>query len=319
MDNNEKISEWVISYKQIGLIIFTLLFGIVAGLLVTNSQTGSPTTFTTTELIGFVLSIILSGASIVLAVAAISLGKYSELAIMHRSDESIRLQNEVFVKTTDALQRIESSTGVTEKRIEDIISGRVGDISHQIAEMATGSGKYRSRDPRDLEEDIRKSLLESFKEESSGTVDEDERRKKRQKRVEEQKKYQSAHEKTLYAIANKDGVSIEKIGHGDIGESGTALFDGIYKKEDKRFAVSTFKKGTSTSILTEFIGNTATELAKNYVDSVYMIIFGTEAEEELDQDVREHFATMKDVIVNKIHLFYCDYENAEDPLNNINL
>ena len=199
-------------------------------MLVTNAHTGSPSTFTTTELIGFVLSVILSGASIVLAITAIALGKYSELAIMHRSDESIRLQNEVFVKTTDAPQRIESSTGVTEKRIEDIISGRVGDISQQIAEMAIGGGKYRTRDPRNLEENIRKSLLKTIREDKGGPADIEARQEKRKKREEERKMYQTAHEKALYAIANMKGIAIEKVGHGNVSESGKELFDGIYNE-----------------------------------------------------------------------------------------
>ena len=117
-----KKKEWSISYKQIGVVLFAFALGVIFSLLLSNTQTGNPTTFTTTELIGFVLSVILSGASIVLALSAIALGKISEQSVL-RSDESIRLQNEVFVKTTEALQRIEASSGGIEKRIEDIISG----------------------------------------------------------------------------------------------------------------------------------------------------------------------------------------------------
>ncbi len=318
-NDDEKKQRWVISYKQIGLIVFTFLLGVVFGLLVTNAQTGTPSTFTTTELIGFVLSVILSGASIVLAISAISLGKYSELAIMHRSDESIRLQNEVFVKTTDALQRIESSTGVTEKRIEDIISGRVGDISQQIAEMATGGGKYRPRDPRDLEENIRKSLLKTLREDRGGPADEEERLEKRKKRLEEHDKYQAAHEQALYAIANKEGVTIEKVGHGNVSASGKELFDGIYAKNDKKFAVSTFVRDTPISVLTEFAGNAASEISKKYVNSVYMIVFSPEDKDETEEEVGEHLSTLKDEIASNIHIVFTDYDDIDKSLSEINL
>lgn len=319
MINGQSNQRWVISYKQIGLIILTFLLGLITALLITNAQTGTPSTFTTTELVGFVLSVILSGASIVLAVAAISLGKYSEFAIMRRSDESIRLQNEVFVKTTDALQRIESSTGVTEKRIEDIISGRVGDISHQIAEMATGGGKYRFRDPRDLEENIRKSLISTIKEERAGTVDEEIRDKKRKRILEERQKYQKAHENSLYTIANKEGVSIEKVGHGNSSETGEELFDGIYAKNGRRFAVSTFKYNTGISILTEFAGNAASEIAKQSVSSVYMVVFRTEDTEDTEKAITEHLSTIKEALSSNIHVVFCDYSDVVEKMNEITL
>jgi len=147
----KKNDAWTISYKHVGIIVFSFSLGLIGALLISNSQSASTTSFSTTELIGFVMSVILSGASIVLAISAIALGRSSERAVIDRSDESIRLQNEVFVRTNEALQRIEASTGVTEKRIEDIITGRVGDISQKIAglasEGASGSIHNKCRDP----------------------------------------------------------------------------------------------------------------------------------------------------------------------------
>lgn len=318
-EDDKNKHRWMISYNQIGLIIFTLLLGIVLGLLVTNTQTGSPSSFTTTELIGFVLSVILSGASIVLAITAIALGKSSELSIMRRSDESIRLQNEVFIRTTDALQRIESSTGVTEKRIEDIISGRVGDISQQIAEMATGGGKYQVRDPRELEENIRKSLIKTLREERGGSVNDEERLEKRKKLEEERDKYQVAHEQALYVIANMEGVDIEKVGHGNLSLSGRELFDGLYSKNDKKFAVSTFVSKTPIGILTEFAGKAASEIAKGYVNSVYMIVFHPEDKDEIEKEVKEHLSTLKDELANNIIIAFSDYDNIDKSLSKINL
>ena len=109
------------------MIVFIIL-GIVGDELVRNILKKESIIFSTISLITFSIGIILSGASIVLAITAIMLGKISENAMIQRSDESIKLQTDVFVKTIEALQAIKASTGVTQKRIEDIISGRVGDI-----------------------------------------------------------------------------------------------------------------------------------------------------------------------------------------------
>ncbi len=122
-------SKSQVTYAQLTIVAISAFIGAVAVLLFQKLVGGGMTHMDTLGLIGFTLSVLLSGASIVLAVSAIMLGKFSEDAIIRRSDESIRLQNDVFLKTTDALQRIESSTGVTEKRLEDIVSGRVGALS----------------------------------------------------------------------------------------------------------------------------------------------------------------------------------------------
>ncbi len=102
--------SYTVSIKLLGGLLIAYLLGLATHLLARNFFSGQPLTFSTPELINFVLSVLLSGASIFLAIAAIALGRFSEQAIIDRSDESIRLQNAVFQKTTDALQRIESST-----------------------------------------------------------------------------------------------------------------------------------------------------------------------------------------------------------------
>lgn len=181
MESNENNNDSVISYNQLGLIVVVFILGIIASKLILNGQTGAATTFSTTELIGFVLSVILSAASIVLAIAAITLGKSSEQAVIKRSDESIRLQNEVFIRTTEALQRIEASTGVTEKRIEDIISGRVGAISHEIAELATGKRKGIALNRNELENEIRHSILQGVGVKEGLSPEEKEERIKKRK------------------------------------------------------------------------------------------------------------------------------------------
>lgn len=269
--NNE---EWTISYKQLGVIIASFSIGLIVALLISNSQGTSQSNFTTTELISFVLSVILSGASIVLAIAAISLGKVSEKSVIERSDESIRLQNEVFVKTTEALLRIESSTGVTEKRIEDIISGRVGDISHQVAQVAS---RHSSKDPLDikkLEETIKKSLLNEVRSDSPEERKARQIKRREQEELEKKKEelYLSSHDNILIEIGNIDAVKIEKMGHGTI-DVGGANFDGLFSKGNIKFAVSTFRPDSSFDSLVAFIPTIVEELTKLDLSHAFFVLF----------------------------------------------
>ena len=114
----EKKPNYVISLKLLSGLLVAFLAGYFTSNVIANANAVNVYTFSTPDLINFILSVLLSGASIILAISAISLGKVSEQAMIQRSDESIRLQNEVFLKTTEALQRIESSTGVTENELK---------------------------------------------------------------------------------------------------------------------------------------------------------------------------------------------------------
>ena len=314
----ENNTKWTISYSQLGLLLLTFTLGVIAALMISNVQEGSSTTFTTTELIGFVLSVILSGASIVLAVTAIALGKSSEQAVIKRSDESIRLQNEVFIKTTEALQRIEASTGVTEKRIEDIISGRVGDISHQIAELATSGGKRRPRDTKELEESIRRSLLRTIRKESS----EEELKTRKQKLIEEkekEKRYQMSHERFLLTVANKNGVKAEKIGHGSISEEGDDLFDGIFNLENQRIAISTFREEVGSDSIQEFISKGAAEVNKGNINKFIIVLFSDEEKDERARALSDQLSLMKEEIADNISIVTSSYDNPEEAAEKIKL
>jgi hypothetical protein len=239
MKNGEKGSEittsgpYRVSLRLLGALAIAYLLGLVTHLIARNFYSGQPLTFSTPELINFTLSVLLSGASIFLAIAAISLGRFSEQAITQRSDESIRLQNEVFQKTTDALQRIESSTGVTEKRIEDIISGRVGDISQKVARLAT----EKQGEPN-LEEQIRKSIYQALREEGvsprlaadrfigeTARASNDERDRKR---VE----YRRLSTQFMQALSMRDDLKAIRMATGNIDAAGDEKYDGIFLTKD---------------------------------------------------------------------------------------
>jgi hypothetical protein len=238
MGNFEKSSEAAtpqplnISLKLLGGFVLAYLLGLATHLMAKNFFSGQTLTFSTPELINFVLSVLLSGASIFLAIAAIALGRFSEQAIVQRSDESIRLQNEVFQKTTDALQRIESSTGVTEKRIEDIISGRVGDLSQKIARIAT---ETQDTQGKDVEPAIRKALYETLREEgilprrtdpTMASVDTILR--SRTEDEESKDKYNRMSTAFMQALSLREDLKAVKMSRGTVGKAGDDMYDGIY-------------------------------------------------------------------------------------------
>lgn len=315
-------SEWVISYKQLGALLLTFAVGFIGALLLSNANTAAQSTFTTTELIGFVLSVVLSGASIVLAVAAIALGKSSEQAVIRRSDESIKLQTEVFTKTTDALQRIESSTGVTEKRIEDIISGRVGDISHEIAQMATKGEKQSAQDIKQLEENIRKSILRSVRTEDHIAEQKAAKEAWKKKQEEEQERedlYQRAHRESLLAFGNKDGVKISKFEHGSSSNDGEDLFDGLFQVADQRVAVSTFRPESALNDIKLFITNAGSELAADTVKQVYLLLFQDEKSKPKKSEATKVLATMNETISSRIEIVELTYSDIPKSIDSIEL
>ncbi len=284
-DSTAQSTPASVTYKQLGVLALAFTLGAIVALLVYNVGKAAPTTFSTTQLIGFVLTVILSGASIVLAISAIALGKSSEQAVIRRSDESIRLQNEVFVRTTEALQRIEASTGVTEKRIEDIISGRVGDISHKIAELATEEQKGKPRSFAELQEQIRDSLLETLRTERDATERELGRErfnKRRREREERAEQYDASHKVVMRAMCNLDDLKVEKSEHGHSDAAGEELFDGLFRGTDYRVGVSTYIQGTPPSTIRGYLANAIVEIKKNTVDVVLALLFVSQhADDEL--------------------------------------
>jgi regulator of protease activity HflC (stomatin/prohibitin superfamily) len=144
-----------VTIGQILTVIVSLIIGMLSIFVIQNYLVAEKIEFNTLGLLGFVLSILFGGASIVLAFTAINLGKSSEQMMIERSEKSIELQNEVYIKTTEALKKIESSTGVTEKRIEDIIAGRVGDIASRLVDDKIVTGKDKDK----LEHELRRSVI----------------------------------------------------------------------------------------------------------------------------------------------------------------
>ncbi len=320
--------KWVISFKQLGIIIISFVFGVIAALLLSNSQVSTVTNFTTTELIGFVLSVILSGASIVLAIAAIALGKSSEQVLISRSDESIRLQNEVFTRTTDALQNIKSSTGVTEKRLEDVISGRAGDFSKKIARIVNDESKEGPLDVDELEEKIRSSILENSKQ----TEGEDVKKKRleiRKKRRERSKTYECFHNNFLYSLINKLGAKILRLESSSPLKKTTqkyAVYDAVFEVNGQMLAVSTFAPPVDdeeVKYLHNELNTVTTRLAggmeENGIDKLFLVFFEQREDSEYMQKAREYISPFRENLVSKINITGVHYDSVDEWVNKFQL
>ncbi len=229
-------STHVVSVSTLVTVAISLVIGGVGAMVLRNALESEAIAFSTPALITLLFGISLSLASIVLAIAAISLGRNSESAMTRRSDESIRLQNEVFTKTTEALARIESSTGVTEKRIEDIISGRAGIISDRITEKLLQEPGLETKKRADIEQEVRESImsqLTDLRPSTSSKESETQRRKKK----EQAERFADFHDSVLLAIANLDKIKALKVGEGYFDKTGDELVDGVYELKGRKIAV----------------------------------------------------------------------------------
>lgn len=285
--------------KLSSLILFLIAFilGCIATLIVKNTLQSEMIQFSTLGLIGFVLSIIFGGASIVLAINAIQLGRSSEDAIIKRNDESIRTQNEVFQKTIEVLSRIESSTGVTEKRIEDIIAGRVGQIADKLS-----FGNLTDRDK--IERELRKSLSKELTPEEREMQE-----KKKKERDEARKRYDIHHEKTLLTLSNANEFSVLKLGdHGSYGGDGATLFDGLFLVDDNKIGISVFSSEPLLADIfvrgfDQFVTKCAQAISNGIIN--YFFYVSTEESEvskKLQAQLKESSNLFKDDLKNSIYI-----------------
>lgn len=274
LDNLHAQNSSSISYSTLVAIFVSLIVGAVIVLIAIKVVGASVETFTTSELLSFLFAVVLSAASIVLAITAISLGKASERAMIERSDESIRLQTEVFAKTTEALQRIESSTGVTEKRIEDIISGRAGAISDRVVDRLIEERSVKTKSRKALEMDVRQSVMQALSTEAKGKESEQEREAAK-RIVEDRAKFQKFTDDVLQHMGNYPDVHARKLGQGSFLGEGEDLCDGVFDINKRRIGVCTFMtKGYLPSYeneLFEYFFKLSKEIAKGTFEEVLLV------------------------------------------------
>ena len=101
-----------ISYWRLAMFVFTFIIGVAATLVFQNAVSGEVTTFSTLGLVGFIVALTLSGGAIMLAISSATLGYMAQKNMRERNERSYDLQNEIYLRTVDALHRIESSAAI---------------------------------------------------------------------------------------------------------------------------------------------------------------------------------------------------------------
>lgn len=279
-------------------VALSVVAGAVVALLLRNALEGDSINFTTTGLLTILFGVALSAASIVLAIAAISLGRGSERAMTRRSDESIRIQNEVFAKTIEALARIESSTGVTEKRIEDIISGRAGAISDKIADTILADRGLQPNTRADIEREIRESLMAEISH-PTPPKQPDEVREEKRKVEEQQKRYKDFKDAALLGVASLPNVQALKLGDGQFEGTGLQLVDALFKSDGGPFTISTFGADSdwtgnsrSATLLNTYIRSLAAEIAKGTFARCFLVFDRDEDDEPEFDSLLDNFRSI---------------------------
>lgn len=320
---NNKNHENSISYRHISLktLVISLssfIVGIVSSKLVENQMANEQSIFSTMDIVSFTLTLIVSGASIILAIAAIQLGKLSEVAIIQRNDESIRLQNEIHSSTTDALIKIQSSTGVTEKRIEDIIEGRVSLASEKIANIAYNQNPYTDKEAfkKEIQESLIKDiLLNSESKEEHDNTDSIEKEKERERG----KIYQNAHNRIMNLIKSKAGVIVGKIGHGNPAKTGDDIFDGIFLYNNSRIGVTTYFEDYHERMLIDFTNKAVKEIVDENYNYVRVYCLYTSDREKMERLIENCNMNIPNLYKYKFNFEILNVADSNFDINELNI
>lgn len=247
---NDKKGTYIPSWLLITVII-SLIVGFVAGFILNNLLVEKQLTFSTASVISFVFTVALGGCSIILAIVTTILSKQAETSLVRRSEEGIKLQTDIFVRTNEVLSKIQSSTGVTEKRIEDIISGRTAIIAQEVIDKSMPMGaerftaEFQEKIKKDLAESLRTELLPLLKIPPSGLpeyLDELDAKQKRKKEISDNwKTFRDA----FIAEAKKHSeITIVSEAEGHLSaETPDKFWDALVTIGDKQYGIEIQIKG----------------------------------------------------------------------------
>lgn len=235
----------VLSIRGIVTAVIAFGAGIVFICLVNNLLAGKQIVLSTQSLVALVFTVALGAASVILALIAIGISRNAEEALIRRSEEGVRLQNETFLRTNDVLSTIRASTGVTEKRIEDMISGRAGVIAKEVVERSLPEQKAIVT--KEIAEKITKDIANSLKEElgalvslpptkAEGILTE---KAAKQKRTEEiRTKWKEFRDSIVERVKKFSDVKILSEAYGDVGaEDPSKFWDAMLEIGDRRVAI----------------------------------------------------------------------------------
>ena len=97
-------------YLRTTLTLLTFLAGAILSMLIQNMVQSETVQFSTLGLVGFLVSISLSIAAVVSAIAAVTLGYIAQRDIRKIGEESLKLQNDVMHRTIEAIVRVETAS-----------------------------------------------------------------------------------------------------------------------------------------------------------------------------------------------------------------
>ena len=188
--------------------------------------------------------------------------------------------------------RSESSTDVIGKRLEDIISGKVGAISHQVADVALQERGIKDR--ASFENEIREALLQQISPQKQLEA-QTESEKLRQG-------YREFQKEVLDAFSSIPGVQISKIGDGRFDGTGDDLFDGIFLLKNQRIGVSVFSSHyMQNPISFEYVFRISSEVINNRISDAYFVIDApSEQQSQLAQRVFPYNEVLSDKISEHI-------------------
>jgi len=155
------------------------------------------------------------------------------------------LQTDVFVRTNEVLSKIQSSTGVTEKRIEDIISGRTAVIASEVIDksMTKGAKTFATENieqiKKDLAESLRNELLPLLSRSSSGTEERLTELEVKQKHRKDIRNKWARFRSSLVAEASKHtGIQIKSESEGALNSNTPEQFwDAVFIIDDKLYSL----------------------------------------------------------------------------------
>lgn len=225
-------------------VLIAFAFGLTAGLMLQTILLKDQVTLSPVSVISFVFTVALGGASIILAIITMALSRQAEEALTRRSDEGIRLQNDVFVRTNEVLSRIQTSTGVTEKRIEDIISGRTAVIAQEVLDKSLHG---KSRLSSDVVERIKGELAESLRSElvplvaagPAATIQRlHEMEEAQKKRLEASQRWSQYRKAVVEAVGKLRGAKLVCEAEGNVAaDTQEDFWDAVFLADGKRIAL----------------------------------------------------------------------------------
>lgn len=281
----------VVRVTSVVTVVLVFAAGVVCASLAGNLLAKENITFSTQSLVSLVFTVALGAASIVLALIAVSITRKGEDALIRRSDEGIKLQNDAFVKTTEVLSQIRASTGVTEKRIEDIISGRSGVIAKEVVERSLP--KQEAVLTKETTEKITKGIADSLKQELFALVSSPpaaaeekltELAAKQTKTEEIEARWGVFRKSVVDALKGLSGVKVIRDKEGSVyGDDEASFWDAVLQIGHKRVGLDVhiqeqvdarsgyFDWETNPNTRTKFVRRLTWRIAEDAIDFVFVV------------------------------------------------